>query len=159
MDKFIQLSTGSTCTAEILKFAESNTNWLHKNAFDLVVVPFHILANDSIIKRISNEFNSTPVIFKMPPWQFYRFHTDAARGCALNLFLSGADSQTYYGEDTPDEEVVTITELNYQKDCYYLLNTQIKHAVINRNNVRYMFSLGINADYAAVRDFCLENHL
>lgn len=159
MDKFIQLSTGSTCTAEILKFAESNTNWLHKNAFDLVVVPFHIVDNDSIIKRISNKFNSTPVIFKMSPWQFYRFHTDAVRGCALNLFLSGSDSQTYYGEDTPDEEVMTITELNYQKDCYYLLNTQIKHAVINRNNVRYMFSLGIGADYAATRDFCLENLL
>jgi hypothetical protein len=37
-----------------------------------------------------------------------------------------------------DEEVLNINELSYEPDYYYLLNTHLKHAVVNRNNTRYL---------------------
>lgn len=161
MENFIKLKTESTLKNSLLNFAESSKNWIHRNAFDLIVVPHHLIKDDPVVKEIVSNFNVKLVIFKMKPWQFYRFHVDAIRSCALNLFLSGADSQTYYGESTEDEEIMNIEELVWDPDCYYLLNTQNKHAVVNRNNVRYMFSLGFDpgVEYQTVRTFCLENLL
>ncbi len=159
MENFIKLKTQSTLKNSLLNFAESNKNWIHRNAFDLIVVPLYLVKDDPVVGKMVNHFNVKPVIFKMKPWQFYKFHVDAVRNCALNLFLSGEDSQTYYGEPTEDEEIMNIVELVYDPDCYYLLNTKTKHAVVNRNNVRYMFSLGFDStvEYQTVRTFCLEN--
>lgn len=166
MDNFIELKTCSTIRSDLLEFAKDNsTSWKHMNAFDLAMVPMSIVT-DSNIKILIKEFkfnliNPVPVIFRMPPWQFYRFHVDAARSCAINMLIDGIDSAAYYGEDTEEEEIMSIQELYYQNDRYYLLNTQQKHAVINRSQTRYMFSVGFfsNVSYNQVRDFILENNL
>jgi hypothetical protein len=162
MEQFSKLTSASTCRIQLTEFATSNsTKWIHKNAFDIAMVPKYIIENDTVVVKLIKEFNAVPVIFRMPPWQFYRFHTDAIRSCALNMLLVGADSQTYYGTETNDEEVLNIRELNYEPDCYYLLNTHQKHSVINRNNTRYMFSLGFNEPltYNIVKEFCEANNI
>lgn len=159
---YLKLNTTTQLKVPLLEFAKSPaTNWIRRNAFDIAMVPKSLINNDDVIKTILQKFNATPIIFRMSPWQFYRFHTDAARSCALNLFLDGHDSQTYYGEKTDSEEVTTITELVYDENCFYLLNTHLKHAVINRNNTRYMFSMGFSdtSDYTAVKEFCQKNNL
>jgi hypothetical protein len=117
--------------------------------------------DDPVTVKLMNQFKAVPIIFRLPPWQFYRFHTDEIRSCALNMLLVGTDSQTYYGTESEEEEVMNIRELNYEPDCYYLLNTHEKHAVINRNNLRYMFSLGFNVplSYTQVKEFCEANDL
>lgn len=159
---YLKLATSSKCKSKLTEFANNNsTAWFSKNAFGVAVVPEYLIKDDDILIKLKKQFNAVPVIFRMPPWQFYRFHTDAIRSCALNLFLEGSDSQTYYGTDTPDEEIMNITELVYEPDCYYLLNTHVKHAVVNRNNTRYMFSMGFNMplNYDTIRGFCQENLL
>ena len=162
MEQFSKLTTISTCKSKLTEFAISNsTTWIRKNAFDIAMVPKYLINDDIVVMKLMEQFNAVPVIFRMPPWQFYRFHTDAIRSCALNMLLEGKDSQTYYGTETNDEEVLNIVELNYEADCYYLLNTHLKHSVVNRNNTRYMFSMGFNTplDYTTVKEFCRANNL
>lgn len=161
MEQYIKLNATSKSRLLLTGIAKSpHTNWRRKNAFDIASVPVTALSSEPIIGLI-REFNGVPIIFRMQPWQFYRFHVDAARSCAINLFLEGVDSETYYGVGTADEEILNITELRYERDRYYLLNTKQKHCVINRDNVRYMFSVGFpdTVNYETVRDFCLENKL
>ncbi len=160
MEPFIQLKTNSKVRLPILQFAKnSSTTWFHKNAFDIAVVPADLL--DTTLLNFKNKFSAHPIIFRMQPWQFYRFHTDAARSCAINMLLEGTDSHTYYGTETKDEEVLDIQELQYNIDSYYLINTQLKHSVINRDNIRYMFSMGFpqEVSYSLIRDYCWENNL
>lgn len=158
MEQFVKLLKPSNARLLLLNYAKiPSVNWFHKNAFDILPVPLELL--DDTMLKMKLKFNSSPVIFRMQPWQFYRFHIDAARGCAINLFLDGADSETYYGDETPDEEILNITELKYEIDHYYLLNTKIKHCVINRNNIRYMFSMGFPLPllFDDVKEFCYQN--
>jgi hypothetical protein len=162
MEQFSKLTSTSTCRIQLTDFAKSNyTKWIHKNAFDIAMVHESLIKDDPVIVKLIKQFNAVPVIFRMPPWQFYRFHTDAIRSCALNMLLVGNDSQTYYGTQSDEEEVMNIRELNYEPDCYYLLNTHEKHGVINRNNLRYMFSMGFNQplNYKQVKEFCEANNL
>ena len=160
MEQFIKLNHTSNIRLPLTTWAKSTTHWLHKAAFDLAIVPPGLITEEPL-KELMRQFQGTPVVFRMQPWQFYRFHTDAARSCAINMLLEGTDSQTYYGEETQDEEVLDIVELKYNMDSYYLLNTHLKHCVVNRDNTRYMFSLGFpeRIGYEQVRDFCLERNL
>lgn len=160
MEQYIKLKSTSKIRVPLTVWARTANNWIHKAAFDLAVVPGYLITEEPLIE-LMNKFHGTPVIFRMPPWQFYRFHTDAARSCAINMLLEGSDSNTYYGTDTQDEEVLDIVELKYITDGYYLLNTHAKHCVVNRDNTRYMFSLGFpdGLDYKTIRDYCLERNL
>lgn len=161
MEQFIKLNATSKSRLLLSGFAKNSyTIWKKKNAFDIAIVPGGLLVDDPILELVK-KFKGVPIIFRMQPWQFYRFHTDEDRSCAINLFLEGVDSETYYGVDTADEETLNITELRYEIDRYYLLNTKQKHCVVNRDNVRYMFSVGFpdTVSYETVRDFCLENKL
>lgn len=159
MEQFVKLNLTSNNRINLLNFVKDNTNWIHKNAFDISLVPLNLL--DNFLLKFKYQFFGVPVIFKMQPWQFYRFHIDESRSCAINLLIEGTDSNTYYGEETNDEEILNIKELNYQEDSYYLINTKLKHCVINRNNVRYMFSMGFpsNITYEQVKLFCQNNNL
>ena len=110
MEQFIKLNHTSNIRLPLTSWAKSTTHWLHKAAFDLAIVPPGLITEEPL-KELMRQFQGTPVVFRMQPWQFYRFHTDAARSCAINMLLEGTDSQTYYGEETQDEEVLDIVEL------------------------------------------------
>jgi hypothetical protein len=155
MEQYIKLNSICNTRLSLLHWAKSSTNWRYKNAFNLAVVPQHLIV-DTALKTLMNKFGGTPVIFRMDPWRFYRFHTDAARSCAINMLLEGTDSNTYYGTETEDEEILIIDELKYQMDNLYLINTHLKHSVINRTEVRYMFSMGFKEDvsFDQVKTFC-----
>jgi hypothetical protein len=160
MEEFLKLKIKSNNRGLLLNYVKNDKiSWVHKNAFDLKIIPFSML--DYQLQIIKRKFDVTPVIFKMDPWKFYRFHVDASRSCAINLLLEGAYSNTYYGCETEDEEVLDIKELKYDLDIYYLINTQIKHSVVNRNNTRYMFSIGFpsSVSYNEVKKFLIENNL
>jgi len=155
MEQYIKLKTASNNRLSLLDWSRNTTNWRHKNAFDLAMVPQHMIQDPSL-KLLMNEFGGVPIVFRMDPWRFYRFHTDAARSCAINMLLTGTDSAMYYGTETEDEELLIINELKYQMDSFYLINTHLKHSVINRTEVRYMFSLGFKEDvgFDQVKAFC-----
>jgi hypothetical protein len=158
MEQFIKLNSTTNLVSALSDFSlNHSTSWIHKNAFDIAMVPLYLAHGDSVFSQLITKFKAVPIIFRMQPWQFYRFHIDAARYSAINVLISGKDSQTYFGADTGDEELLNITELNYDDNCLYLLNTRVKHGVINRQNTRYMFSLGFNEEYREIKKF-VEDH-
>ena len=160
MEQYIKLKTASISRLALLEYSRSITNWRHKHAFDLATIP-HDIIQDYSLKLLINEFGGPSVVFRMDPWRFYRFHTDAVRKCAINMLLSGTDSNMYFGTETEDEEMLIINELKYQMDSLYLINTHLKHSVTNRTEVRYMFSMSFNEDvgFDQVKSFCQFNNL
>jgi hypothetical protein len=152
-----QLNTVSTVRANILNYVESNDQWYSSTGFDVLKIPNELLDTD--LSSLKTALNGNAIALKMMPNTFYRFHIDARRYCALNLLLTGFDSNCYFGDQTDDEEVIeNVTELRYDLDRYYLLNTRKKHAVRNGNAVRYMLSIGFNDhDYETVKKWCQEH--
>jgi hypothetical protein len=150
---YYPLNKVSTVRSNILNYVESSDKWFTSNGFDLLKIPDNLL--DILLLTIKFKFNGSPVVFKMHPNTFYRFHTDERRQCAINLLLTGVDSNCYFGDQTDNEEVIeNVTELKYELDRYYLLNTRKKHAVRNGNNVRYLLSIGFNNyDYETVKKY------
>lgn len=152
---YYKLNTLCTIRELILKFCTDQSNnglWFNKHGFEILSVPLEIAKQDSTIKYFVDNFNAHPVIFKMQPNSFYRFHIDATRQCTLNSLLLGEDSNFYFGEQGDSEEVIIdVIEMKYHLNHYYLLNTKVKHAVYNKGNTRYMLSIGIdNYDYETV---------
>jgi len=152
-----QLNTISGARKNILNYVESNDKWFFNTGFDILKIPNDLL--DTNLLSLKTALNGNVVVLKMVPRTFYRFHTDTSRYCAVNLLLTGFDSNCYFGDQTADEEVIeNVTELQYDPDRYYLLNTRKKHAVRNGNEIRYMLSMGFNDHkYEIVKKWC-EDH-
>lgn len=154
---YYPLTTSSTSRSKILNYVESSDQWFSSNGFDILKIPNNLL--DTFLLLMKTELNGGAIVFKMAPHTFYRFHTDAHRQCAINLLLTGFDSNCYYGDQTDNEEVIeNVTELQYELDRYYLLNTRRKHAVRNGSEVRYLLSIGFNDyDYETVKQWCQDH--
>jgi hypothetical protein len=154
---YYPLNTVSTFRSQILNYAESGDQWFSSNGFDILRISNDLL--DPALLQLKLDLNGSAIVFKMMPNTFYRFHTDERRRCAINLLLTGFDSNCYFGDQTHNEEVIeNVTELQYELDRYYLLNTNKKHAVRNGNSIRYLLSIGFNDhDYGTVKQYC-ENH-
>jgi hypothetical protein len=143
--RYYKLNTISTISKSLLEYAESSNQWKNKNSFDLVTVPYHLIKSDITLNYFYRIIKSYPVILKMEPNSFYRFHIDEKRKCAINMLLDGFDSNCYFADPTDSEDVFNnVEELLYKPNTYYLLNTTQKHAVMNRSKIRYMFSMGVN---------------
>jgi hypothetical protein len=153
---YYSLNTVSTVKSNILNYVETSDQWFSSNGFDILKIPNNLL--DTTLLTIKFKFNGSAIVFKMNPNTFYRFHTDEHRQCAINLLLTEVDSNCYFGDQTDNEEVIeNVTELKYESDRYYLLNTRKKHAVRNGNNVRYLLSMGFNNyDYETVKRYCQD---
>jgi hypothetical protein len=154
---YYQLNTVSTGRSDILNYVESSDQWFSSNGFNILKIPNNLL--DTLLLKIKFKFNGNAIVFKMISNTFYRFHTDERRQCAINLLLTGFNSNCYYGDQTDNEEVIeNVTELKYELDQYYLLNTHKKHAVRNGNNIRYLLSIGFNDyDYETVKKYCQDH--
>ena len=162
MEQFYKLKNKTDLVDKLKRFiANPTVTWYSKNAFEVAVVPRFIIESDKVICALIDEFKAQPAILKMNPMVFYRFHVDEFRNAALNLLVDGWDSETFYGEPTSNEELMQITQLHYEPNCMYLLNTSIPHCVINKQNQRFVFSLGFNSPltYDLVANFCKEQGL
>ena len=156
---YYQLNAISNKRNKILEYVQASDQWISTNGFSILKIPDNFLDTDLL--RTKFKFYGNCIVFKMQPNTFYRFHIDESRQCAINLVLSGFDSNCYYGEQTDNEEVIeNVSELKYELDRYYLLNTRRKHAVRNGNNVRYLLSIGFNNyDYETVKLYCQEQQV
>jgi len=162
MDSFYKLTNQTNLVDTLKRFIQDpRVNWYTKNAFDVAAVPRFVVESDATIVKLMERFDARPAILKMNPMTFYRFHIDEFRNAALNLLVEGWDSETFYGEPTDNEEIMSISQLVYEPNCMYLLNTKKPHSVINKNNPRYVFSLGFNdpLTYEQVVEFCKEHAL
>lgn len=148
---FYKLKTKSTCREKLFNFATNSIDWTSstrndKYSFLQITVPNELICDDPVFQALEN-FNQKkvhPRIFKMPEKIYYALHIDSWRGAALNLLLNpSSKSVAFYNCGHFRTSQVHIEPVDYQMDTYYLLNTQIKHAVINLESDRYMLSLGL----------------
>ena len=148
---YYELKEKSTCRNKLLDFALSTRNWekdTEKNKFSFlqVVVPRELYQDDIVLNTLYSQIKipSAPRIFKMPANIYYAMHVDAWRGSALNMLLNdSANSTTFYHCGPFRRNQIHIETLEYKPDTYYLLNTQIKHGVLNSMQDRYVLSLGL----------------
>ena len=117
--------------------------WDERHDFTMRVLPRFFFKN-SLLFQLILKFNGTPAILKMERMTWYNWHVDTVRQCSINMLISGEDSQCFFGEKV-NSNVMALTELIYKPNTYYLLNTQTQHAVLNRNNMRYMLSIGFDS--------------
>lgn len=139
---FYRLSFQDNLSSQLLTEAQTNTRWMTSHGFDILNLSPLIFRDSPLFNLIATK-KGKPSILKMNPMTWYDWHTDETRRCAINMLVEGFDSQCFFG-NRKDRDIVNITELKYEPHTYYLFNTQIKHAVLNLNNVRYMLSIGFN---------------
>lgn len=163
MQKYKKLTIKTNLVPLILDYTEKSdpTSWIHAHGFDILKLPKNLFDNDPVCAKIFANFDCRPMVFKMQANTFYKLHVDHERGAAINLFLSGKDSTTFFGDATADAEIVDVEFVHYEQDYFYLLNTQKEHAVLNGNNDRYMLSMGFFNHYPfqQVLDFCIANQM
>lgn len=160
---YFKLKTTSSIKNELLQLAKESPDnkWMLLRGFNVLPVNSEMLEKDSFIQKLKDRFTLRPGIFKMDPKNFYTFHVDASRQVAINMLLEGPDSYTMFGEKTESVEVTKVDQLVYDDSAYYIFDTSTPHAVLNlSNNTRYLLTLGIvDADYATVKDFCIQHNL
>jgi len=138
-DYFYQLTIQDDLLSA-LREESKKEGWQEKYNFPIRVLP-PVFFKDSLLFKLILKFNGTPVIIKLEPMTWYNWHIDAVRQCSINMLIEGKDSQSFFGEKV-NSDILALTELIYEPNIYYLLNTQKTHAVLNRHNIRYMLSIG-----------------
>lgn len=158
-DIYCKLDTVDSYSQDLTSQIFSRNDWFSSNGFDILKIDLSFF-KDSKLFPVIKQYNAVPLIFKMNPMTWYDWHTDSTRQCAINMLLTGFNSHCFFG-DRENRDIVNLTELKYDSDCYYLLNTQEKHAVLNFNETRYLLSIGFNSPntYSNILQTCKEYKL
>lgn len=150
--RYTTIGQNKTIKQYLLDLIKDDSEWVQRNSFEVMLIPQNYLPTDEILSFFYNEFVTYSVILKMNPNTFYNFHKDEKRKCAINMLLTGYESSCLFADKLSDDYMfVNFEELIYQPDTFYLLDTKKQHAVANKNNLRYLFSMGIyDADFETV---------
>jgi hypothetical protein len=141
----------------------NNAEWAFHFGFKNFSVPDFVWKLEPILNKIHNTFPiQNCVVLHIPPNTMYNWHNDSERGLSINMKLcNNTTSHTLFGSAI-DEYSDAVIELKYDKDAFYLFNTQNKHCVINFDNDRYMFSVlfkNQELSYETVYNWCKENEM
>ena len=139
--------------------------WSHDVGFKNFSIPKFVWMTEPLLKVVNEQFPiERCVVLEMLANSVYNWHTDFFRGASINMKLITENrSHTFFGQ-TLDDFSDSFVELNYEKDTFYLFNTQYKHSVVNFDTTRYMFSLEFKQDkdslnYSTIYDWCEQNGL
>ena len=139
--------------------------WSFDDGWRNFSIPEFVWNTEPLLKTINKQFPiKRCVILEMPANSLYNWHTDFVRGASINMKLIMQDrNHTFFG-DPIDQFSDHVVELDYEKDTFYLFNTQHKHCVINFENDRYMFSVEFKQNkeelnYFTIYSWCQENGL
>lgn len=149
-DCFLKLNSKCTVTEKLRLFALSNTDWSSYSdkkgmTFEAIVVPQELIELDPILYFFWELKQKKPLlIFRLPAWTFYKLHKDDRRGAAINLPLDDYDSITFFDVGDYRKNQQKIVELKFEPNQYVLINTQIRHGVINKGKDRYLLSIGLS---------------
>ena len=165
MECFYKLNVKSECRQKLLEYALSVEDWLEDTnnnqlTFLQKKVPINLVADDPVLGRLIKE-DTRIKIFKTLANTFYHPHKDSHRGAAINLILNNDyNSHTFFTIGKYRTSQSHIKYLDYEKDTYYLLNTQIPHAVLTLNSDRYVLSFGFGPNdisvYSQTRDNLIQ---
>lgn len=153
---------------ELLEFCINDTDWRvpEKGTFSKKSPPIEILKQDLFLSHIVDnyipKFGDISLfinIFLLNPWTHYMLHQDKYRSASINMVLNNeVDSITYFQKSDPIKLHMDIEELVYKHDSYYLFNSKIPHAVINRKYPRYLLSITLDKSYDQMAEI-LKNHI
>jgi hypothetical protein len=165
---FIEITVKSTIREELLKFCENGTDWVNPTVgtFFQKHPPIELIFKDSFLKYIcenfitDGEFNKCVNIFMLKPWTHYMLHRDVFRSSSINLLINNqSDSISYFQtSEIYNKMHISIEELKYETDKFYLFNSRAPHAVTNRAMPRYLLSISLNKNFNEMQS-SLQNYL
>jgi hypothetical protein len=105
--------------------------------------PYHMINHDPFLRTIPKKFFPVLRLYKFPATSIYNWHRDSFIGCSLNMVLEDYNSFTLFNKQNEEPSIVDETiELKYEKQKWYLFNSQEMHLVANTGNVdRYLVSV------------------
>jgi len=115
-----------------------------------------ITEKDVMLSDLRNSFNGTLRLYMFPNNSVYNWHKDSNIGCSLNLIFDEYNSFTLFNSSNKTGIVDSVTELKYQKNRWYLFNSQVLHSVINMDaKKRFLltFTFPRVIDYFKVLEF------
>jgi hypothetical protein len=141
----------------LLEFCLKNNNWINPQVgtFYKKTPPKDIIFSDPVLTDICNnhskhsEWIMGTHIFLLQPWTHYMLHQDSTRECSLNLLINSTSDSISYFQMTElyNKLHIGISELPYETDCFYILNSKIPHAITNRDSRRFMLSITLNCNF------------
>jgi hypothetical protein len=139
---FYKLNVECTIIPDVLKFLPTaEWQWVPYQTI-ATNFPYEILDNDPFLSSIPKKFHPTLRLYKFPAGSVYNWHRDFAFGCSLNMVLDDYQSFTLFNKDSKINIVDQTVELKYQKEKWYLFNSQEMHMVANVGSVdRYLLSV------------------
>jgi hypothetical protein len=144
------------------KLVETDSPWYPYIGWEVKVVPREIFLEEPLLNMINQKFPiNRAAILRTEPYQNYHWHVDQYRGVCVNMLVT-PDVRSYclFGKQK-NENNVYFTELNYEKNSFYLFNNQFPHSVINFDQHRYLFSIEFvdhksNLSYATIYKWCRD---
>jgi hypothetical protein len=143
-DLFYKLPWTSIIREEVLDFARTDTSpWIPYYTFVAKKIPDCMLAQDPFLKKLYAHRKFIAGVMKLEKNIGYQWHVDTNRDAGINMLLNyEAPSHLLFSRNQTNNEIMcNFDELKYEKDKYYLINSDIPHMVINFSEVRYLFSL------------------
>jgi len=115
-----------------------------------------ITENDTMLSDLKNNFDGNLRLYMFPKNSVYNWHRDVEMGCSLNLVFDDYNSYTLFHSLDKKENDDNVVKLRYQKNYWYLFNSQILHSVVNddvRDRILLTFTFPINVNYLDVLNF------
>ena len=142
-------------------------NWGWINGWNAYLVDKDIWIKEQVLSKIDFKFPiKNAAILKTNPNRCYEWHVYDDRGATINLLLENhSHSKCYFGRMSSESwDQYEIFECPYEKETFYLFNTQVPHTVINLQNHRYLFSIEFETPanklkYSDIKHWCEDNNL
>lgn len=160
---FYKINQKSTIRKELLEYALSIKEWPRPRTFLAVPVPAEIYLKDDLFEKLKSIIRPDAngiFLMKLPAQTYYGIHVDSVRQSALNMLLNdSSDSVSFFRNTKFEHTQCSITELAYEKDHWYLFNTQQPHGVMNQGSDRYVLSIQCKLSYQDSLTFIKDNNL
>ena len=127
---------------KVLDYVLSTAPQVNYFRFKTWIVPNKLVSDDPLFVLLNAKYEYTIGVIKLDPFTCYDWHVDKERGVGVNMLLNHDGLSHCLFKSVGNEHVMCgITELVYEPDMYYALNTQVSHTVYNFAAPRYMMSV------------------
>lgn len=115
-----------------------------------------IIQQNELLTKLQSKFDAKMRLYMFPSMTCYNWHRDAEIGCSMNLVLDDYSAHTLFNPANRKDILDKVIELKYEKNKWYLFNSQILHTVINldtRDRPLLTLSFPLGVDYQTVLKF------
>lgn len=115
-----------------------------------------LIKKDKMLSGLQSNFYAEMRLYMFPSMTVYNWHRDVEMGCSLNLVMDDYSAHTLFNPSDKKEIIDNVVELKYEKNKWYLFNSQILHSVINvdsKDRVLLTITFPKNVTYNDVADY------